>query len=217
MAGLGAAVLLSRRPRTWRSRGTEWILAAFLASGTGMMTWDVTHPYLTPLDRDARDFARQFWAEVSSGAEVICARTDLHLPLDPLVWQGDRSAVYLCQQAICSPRHRERIPQTLDTVSAKHPLRIVVFGETRGDAAIVARWIREQACRYVLRSRRQHVLHEGLRRGKALQEDRYVVYELIPRIQHDDVQSSILSPQIPRTPSDPFSLPLLTECFRFAF
>jgi hypothetical protein len=145
-----------------------------------MMAWDATLPYLTPLDRDGRDFARRFWAEESSGAEVVCARTDLHLPLDPLVWQGDRAAVYLCHQAIYLPRHRDRTPPRLDCVRPEHPLRVVVFGETRGDAAIVARWIREQAGRYALKSRRHRLLNEGRRRGKALEEDRYVVYELIP-------------------------------------
>ncbi len=145
-----------------------------------MVAWDVTHPYLTRLDQDGRDFARRFWAEESSGAELVCARTDLHLPLDALVWQGDRAAVYLCHQAIYSPRHRAKDSLRLDRVSDAHPLRIVVFGETRGDALVVSRWIQANADRFLLRSRRVRVLNEGLRRGKASAEDRYVVYELGP-------------------------------------
>jgi hypothetical protein len=183
MAGLGAAVLLARLPRpAWRERAPSWVLCGLAAVGVGMMIWDGTHPYMERLDRDGRDFARRFWAEESAGAEVVCARTDLHLPLDPLVWQGDRAAVYLCHQAIYSPRHRAQGSPRLDRVSAAHPLRIVVFGETRGDADVVARWIREKAGRFKLRSRRQRVLNEGLRRGKALAEDRYVVYELGPAL-----------------------------------
>lgn len=181
LAGLGAAVLLARLPRSgWRRRAPAWVLSGLMAVGIGMMIWDATHPYLTPLDRDGRDFARRFWAEESSGAEVVCARTDLHLPIDTLVWQGDRAAVYLCHQAMYSPRHHAKEPPRLDRVSRSHPLRVVVFGETRGDARVVARWIRENAGRYALRERRDRVLNEGLRRGKTLAEDRYVVYELVP-------------------------------------
>jgi hypothetical protein len=181
MAGLGAAVLLARLPRAeWRAWAPVWLFYGLAAIGIGIMSWDAAHPYMSRLDRDGRDFARRFWAEESAGAELVCARTDLHLPLDPLVWQGDRAAVYLCYQAIDSPRHRAKAPPRFDRVSESHPLRIVVFGETRGDAAVVARWMSEKAGRYALRSRREHILNEGLRRGKALEEDRYVVYELVP-------------------------------------
>ena len=182
MAGLGTAAVLGRLPRPpWRDRATLCVLSTLAAVGVGMMAWDATHPYLTRLDRDARDFARRFWALESTHAELVCARTDLHLPLDPIVWQGDRAAVYLCHQAIYSPRHRAGAPPRLESVSESHPLRIVVFGETRGDTEVVARWIEEHGRHYAPRARREHVLNEGLRRGKALEEDRYVVYELTPR------------------------------------
>ncbi len=119
MAGLGAAVLMARLPGPRRlAAAPTWVFGGLAAIGLGMMAWDATHPYMTPLDRDGRDFARRFWAEESSDAELVCARTDLHLPLDPLVWQGDRAAVYLCHQAIDSPRHRAKAPPRLDRVSA---------------------------------------------------------------------------------------------------
>ena len=71
MAGLGAAVLLARLPRPgWRERAPVWVFCGLAAVGLGMMAWDATHPYMTPLDRDGRDFARRFWAEESSGAEA---------------------------------------------------------------------------------------------------------------------------------------------------
>ena len=74
MAGLGAAVLLARLPRPrWRERAPVWLFAGLGAIGLGMMAWDATYPYLTQLDRDGRDFARRFWAEESSGAELVCA------------------------------------------------------------------------------------------------------------------------------------------------
>ena len=74
MAGLGAAVLLSRVPRPgWRSRLPPLIMRGLLAIGLAMIAWDVTHPYKLPLDRSARDFARRFWVEESRGAELLCA------------------------------------------------------------------------------------------------------------------------------------------------
>jgi hypothetical protein len=181
MAGLGTAVVLARLPRrTWRERSPRMVLFGLLAIGLGMMAWDVAHPYKILLDLESRDFARRFWAEESSAAELVCARTDLHLPLDSLYWQGDRAATYLCHQAMFSDRHRARVPARLDRVSVTHPLRLLVFGETPRDFAKVSGWIEANAETYELRARREHVLNKGHRRGKASSEDRYVVYELVP-------------------------------------
>ena len=186
MAGLGAAVLLARLPRpTWRERSPRLVLCGLLAIGLGMLVWDVTHPYRTPLDRSSRDFARRFWAEESSGAEILCARTDLRLSLDPMPWQGERAALYLCHQAIYSSRHHANVPPRLDRVSEAHPLRVVVFGEVPGDRPALSRWIGENADRYELRARRERILKRGPARGKAPNDDRYVLYEFIPRRVHE--------------------------------
>jgi hypothetical protein len=182
MAGLGAAVLLARLPRPgWRERACRWVLRGLLAIGLGMIGWDATHPYKTPFDRSSRDLARRLWAEESSGAELLCARADLRLPLDPLGWQGERAAVYLCHQAIYSGRHRDKAPPRLERVSAAHPLRVVVFGEVPSDAAAMSRWMGANADRYELRARRLRVLRRGLVRCKASDEDRYALYEFVPR------------------------------------
>jgi hypothetical protein len=182
MAGLGAAVLLARLPRPgWRERSPRLVLCGLLAIGLGMMGWDATHPYKIPSDQSSRDYARRFWAEESSGAELLCARTDLRLPLDPLGWQGERASLYLCHQAIYSDRHRAKAPPRLDRVSQVHPLRVVVFGEVPRDVPALSRWMGENADRYELRSRRERVLKRGLFRGKASNDDRYVVYEFVPR------------------------------------
>ena len=182
MAGLGAAVLLSRLPRpSWRERAPRLVLGTLTVIGLGMMGWDATHPYKLPFDQTSRDFARQFWAEESAGAEVVCARTDLGLPLDPLGWQGDRAAMYLCHQAIYSDRHRSKSAAHLDQVRGDHPLRLVVFGEIPSDAPAVAGWIDANADRYELKSKRERVKNKGVVRGKASYEDRYVIYDFVPR------------------------------------
>jgi hypothetical protein len=181
MAGLGTAVLLARLPRpAWRDRSSRLVMFGLMSIGLGMIAWDVMHPYKTAMDLASRNFARRFWSEESSDAEMLCARTDLHLSLDPLHWQGDRAATYLCHQAIYSARHRATTPARLERVSAEHPLRLVVFGETPGDARTVSRWIAENGETFQLRSRRERVLNKGLNRGKASSEDRYVVYDLVP-------------------------------------
>ena len=181
MAGQGAAVLLARLRRPgWRERATQWTLWGLASIGPGMLAWDVAYPYYEPGDRVSREFARRFWAEESAGAELVCARTDLHLPLDAMTWQGDRSAVYLCYQAIESARHHAGIAARLDRVALDHPLRVVVFGERPGDAAVLSVWIAANANRYKLRGRRERVLNAGLLRGKARVEERYVVYEFVP-------------------------------------
>ena len=182
MAGLGAAVLLARLPRpTWRERSPRLVMVTLSVIGLGMMSWDATHPYKMPFDQTSRDFARQFWAEESAGAELICARTDLRLPLDPLGWQGDRAAMYLCHQAIYSDRHHANSPPRFDRVADDHPLRLVVFGEIASDLPAVSGWIEANADRYELRSKRERVKNKGIVRGKASYEDRYVIYDFVPR------------------------------------
>ena len=153
MAGLGAAVLLARLPRPgWRERSPRWVLGG--AGGD--------RPRDDGLGRDAPLQAPVLPGEPRPRPAVLgrgvrrrraaLRRTDLRLPLDPLRWQGDRAVMYLCHQAIYSARHRRPGPPQLDRVSETHPLRVVVFNETPGDAAAVSRWIGANADRYELRA-----------------------------------------------------------------
>jgi len=181
LAGLGASVLLARLPRPGgRERATRLVLVAFLIAGFGMMAWDVSHPYKSPDDQISRDFARRFWLEESRGAELACARSDLKLALNPLVWESERAAFYICYRAIEASRRGAQASPRLDRVDDAHPLRVVVFNEVPADAATVARWIEENEGRFDLRSRRERVLNPGRMQNKASVEDRYVIYELIP-------------------------------------
>lgn len=181
MAGLGAGVLLARLPQPlWRERAQRWVLTAMLFIGLGMIAWDVTHPFKAPFFQGSRELARRFWAEESAGAELVCARNDLRLPLNPFRWQGDREVSYLCHQAIYSPRHAAGQPLLLDRVSPSHPLRVVVFNETQSDAKEISRWISANANHYELLAKREHLLDQVLRRGKSVVTDRYVVYEFVP-------------------------------------
>lgn len=194
MAGLGTASLLARLPRPrWREGSPGWILSAMLVAGFGLMVWDLVYPCKDAFFLESRDLARRFWADESAGAELLCARTDLGLPLDPLRWQADRAVMYLCHQAIYSPRHAAHDLPRYDRVSESHPLRIVVFNETQAEAAAVSRWLETTARGYRLQTRREHALNAVFRRGKRAATDRYVVYELLPRAAN--VMSAGLPPR----------------------
>ncbi len=176
MAGLGAAALLSRVPGPRASRLA--MLALFL-SGIGMVGWDVSHPYKSEFDGPSRDFARQLWADPD--AELACGRTDFRVDLDPKGWRNDRSALYLCHQAIYSPRHRGHKPVAIDRVGPGRPLRCVVFQEKPSDMPGVNRWLRSMDDGFVLRSRTETVVNEGASDQGGHFEDRYVIYEFVPK------------------------------------
>jgi hypothetical protein len=182
LAGLGAGLLIDKIPQiARRERVLRSLLSGMVLVGLGMLAWDIGHPYKTQLDQSSREFARRFWTEQAVDAELVCAKTDLRLPLNRLVWQGDRAAVYLCHQEIYSRRHLDCLPPRLEGLSASHPLRVVVFGEVPSDRSVITHWINENHKWLQLRSRFECVLNKGLFRGKAAIEERYVVYELIPR------------------------------------
>jgi len=175
MAGLGGAVLLARvMPR----RGVGLITILLMVIGVGSLAWDVTHPYKTAPDRESRDFARRFWAEQSEGAEVACARRDLGVPLDPLNWRSDRSALYICHREIYGPGRRK---PRFDQIRDNHPLRVVVFGDWRSDRPAIASWLAAMQTRYELRARSERVANQGMTDRAHYYEDFYVVYEFGPR------------------------------------
>ena len=157
------------------------VMSTIIIAGIGLMAWDVVHPYKLYPDRTSRDFARQFWKEESAGAELICAKTDLRLPLDTVTWQGNRAASYLCYQKIYCDRLRAKKLPRYDLISESRPLRLVVFHETPGDRSIVSEWIAKHGDRFELCGRRERSVNDGVVLGSLKFEDRYVVYELAPR------------------------------------
>ena len=182
LAGLGAAVLAARWPRREsRSLVAAAPIAILAAIGPGLLAWDVTHPYKSIHDRESRDFARLFWDEESRGAELACGRADLALDRDPVAWRNDRSALYLCHRDLFSARHRRGEPLRLDRVGADRPLRVVVFGEREGDRPKIASWLATMDRDFVLRARRERVVNRGLIDREGTYEDRYAIYEFVPR------------------------------------
>lgn len=182
MAGLGGAAILARIPQAaWRDRVIVGVFSSLLAIGAGMMAWDIAFPYKTWFFQSSRSLARHVWTTESKNAELVCARVDLRLPLNAFRWQQDREVSYLCHRAIYGPRTLSDVRPRYELITATHPLRVVMFNETRCDARMMATWLESHSSEYMLRDRREYKLDQAFRRGKSSVTDRYVIYEMIPR------------------------------------
>lgn len=149
-AGVGATLESIRRPRLRRSLIVAG-LAGLVACAVVPQMHSWARPYRMPHDREARDFARTFWPELSRDAVVACAHLDFGLER-PGTWQGQR-AWYLCNQAVWSPSRRAGGPK-LDEVSDDRPLRCVLFNEDPARPPIAA-WLARMQSDYRLRSVRE--------------------------------------------------------------
>ncbi|MDG3003501.1 glycosyltransferase family 39 protein [Paludisphaera mucosa] len=149
-AGVGSLLETVRRSRLREAliyAGVVGLVACALAPQ--IMSW--RRPYRMLHDREARDFARSFWPEVSRGSVVACAHLDFGLGR-PGAWEG-RRAWYLCNQAVASPRRRASGGPRLDEVSSDRPLRCVVFDEEPSDPEVIA-WLARMRRDFQLRSTR---------------------------------------------------------------
>jgi hypothetical protein len=178
LAGLGAARLLFRLSRPRLLRMGLWGLVII---GVAPTVQAFLHPYKMKEDRDARNFARWFWPAKAKDAELACLKRDLGVVFTPRHWELDRSAVYLSNQFIYSPRHRRRQPLDWSKVSASHPLRVVMYNEEPRHTPRFERWLGQMDRTLQGRGVSRFVpVEKQLIKGQMF-EDRYVVYEFIPR------------------------------------
>ena len=164
--------------------------------GTCRLANDLGHPYRTPWDRTAREFARWFWDEMSADAEVVCVRSDLGIPFRSGPWAYDGADQYLCYQRIYSRRHRERRPPKWEAISATHPLRCVLLSRLPEDVPGFQRWIEENRERYTLREVHSYPATRGSIAEPALD---YVVCEFVPTTALVDGRLSQANPDAPGT------------------
>ncbi len=178
LAAAGAAWLCARvRPvqlARWISPGLAIIL---VATGLCRLADDLGHPYRTPWDRTARDFARWFWTELAADAELVCVRSDLGIPFQPNAWAYDGADQYHCYQRIYSPRHQQERPPHWDRISATRPLRCVLLNRTPDKVPGFLDWIAAQRDRYTLRDVRTYPATHGTSVEPA---QIYVVCEFVP-------------------------------------
>ena len=105
MAGLGLSTLLGWLPRPAGRAAAIRVAALTLAAvGIVSMADDFRHPYRAIYDQQAREFARRFWPEQARGAEVACLQWDFGISMRNA--PPARTAIYLCNQQIYSPRQR---------------------------------------------------------------------------------------------------------------
>lgn len=182
LAGIGAADLLSRaRTQSRRDRRIALVLSALVIIGVVPTVRTIVQPYKMKEDQVARDFARSFWPRVERNAVTVCAHTDLGATFEPRHWQLDRTAVYLCNRRIYSPRVARAGRADLAAVSDVRPLRCVLYNEEPVGTPAFDAWYTDMTRRYDLRGvKRYEPVPKQVIHGKEF-EDRYVVYEFAPR------------------------------------
>ncbi len=178
LAAAGVEWMSARRRGSLRGRVIIPALAlAAAAWGVGRMGNDLAHPYRTPWDRTAREFARWFWDELSVESELVCVRSDLGIPFRPGEWAYDGADQYLCYQRIYSARHRKKQPPRWDAISPARPLRCVLLNRMPEDVPAFLEWIKSHRARYTLRDVRTYRATRGSAVEPALT---YVVCEFVP-------------------------------------
>jgi Dolichyl-phosphate-mannose-protein mannosyltransferase len=172
------------------SSGLEWVRArmgsdrplrlaclGLLVVGVCPLVEGFRHPYRAYQAEAARNFAREFWPEVSRGAEVADLRWDYPVA----EWDSIRLgiAVSLCNEAIYSPSRRSGGPRW-DAVSTARPLRCVLGVEDNPEGPRVAGWLREMAEHYRLTARR--IIPVDISEpGRPPGLERYEVFEFVPK------------------------------------
>ncbi|MGP0064243.1 MAG: glycosyltransferase family 39 protein [Isosphaeraceae bacterium] len=152
MAGLGLSSLLLWFFRPTRRTGAIRVAAVTLAvAGIISLADDFRHPYRAIYDDQAREFARRFWPEQSRDAEVACLQWDFGIATRH---EGlARTAIYLCNQQIYSPRQRRGGGPRWDLVTPERPLRCVAFDDAIIKSPAATAWLESIEVRYALRKR----------------------------------------------------------------
>ncbi|GAC1451556.1 MAG: hypothetical protein NVSMB9_36540 [Isosphaeraceae bacterium] len=181
VSGLGLDTLIGRLP-TWKARrhAFTFCLLIYLALAAGELVFTLVHPYRHAQDQQARAFASWFWEEQSRDAEVVCARTDLGLTLDPRHWDKPWTDYYLCYQRIYLPRRRQNQPARIDALSDQHPLRCVFFNENLGASPDFREWMEGMQRSFTHRGTREYTVQRR-DHGVVILVNQYLVFEFVPK------------------------------------
>ncbi|WP_161602136.1 DUF6541 family protein [Tautonia marina] len=181
LAGQGLSSLLRRiQNPVRRQRSVRIALVAHAALAVVFVIVTVVHPYKLRRDLQAREFASWFWENMDHEAEVVCARDDLGIIIDPRHWNGAWSDYYLCYREIYSERHREDRPVKFERITKENPLKCVFFYERPDGAPVFEDWMKEMKQSFVLRDVEEYKVR-GWDPGAPDFETNYYVYEFIPR------------------------------------
>ena len=152
-------------------------MIVLVGAGLCRLAGDLGHPYRTPWDRTAREFARWFWTELAADAELVCVRSDLGIPFRPKPWAYDGADHYLCYQRIYSRRHQQENLPHWDAISATRPLRCVLLNRLPDKVPAFLDWVVAHRDRYALREVRTYPATRGTNVEPA---QTYVVCEFVP-------------------------------------
>jgi hypothetical protein len=182
LAGVGASTIVARfRRPEHRQRTLSGLLVAMAALGVLRMGIELAAPYPSATDDRARDFARWFWIEMGSNAEVADFKTDLGKVFSPRHWKGDMTDMYLSQMKIYSPRHHRGEPLRLDAVSESRPLRCILFNEIPREVPGFDGWLREMLTRYDLRKIDRYPVSAVNPKRLVYWDNVYFVFEFVPK------------------------------------
>ena len=167
MAGLGLSVLLGWLPRP-AGRAKAVRVAAFTLAAVGIVSMadEFRHPYRAIYDHQAREFARQFWPEQARDAELACLQWDFGISMRHEAVA--RTAIYLCNQQIYSPRQGRGGGPRWTLVTPGRPLRCVAFDESLLKSPATSVWLASMQTRYDLRKARRSRRPDDRPRHEAL-------------------------------------------------
>jgi hypothetical protein len=173
--GAAAALDLISSPRVRRGVFRAGLIG-LVACGIVPQVVSFLHPYRMLYDHQQRQFARTFWAQEATGAELACAHLDYGLD-QAGSWQGHR-AWYLCNQMIYSPARRARKSSIGNAISAVHPLRCVLFDASDASPAVRDWLTRMQRS---LRLRDTKTIHPLVTVGEGIPAtEHWSVFEFVP-------------------------------------
>ena len=157
MTGLGLSTLMERFIRRSRRNAAMNVAAVGLAAaGIIALADDFRHPYRAIYDYQAREFARRFWPEQSQNAEVACLQWDFGISTRH---EGlARTAIYLCNQQIYSPRQHRGGGPRWSLVTPERPIRCVAFDDAIIKSPAAIAWLESFEARYSLHKQEDRVI-----------------------------------------------------------
>jgi hypothetical protein len=181
--GIGLAVLIARLAcDRARQRAARLAVTVLAACGLIVLLSTAVWPYKSLADRDSRNFARWFWSARSREAELVCVKSDLGTGFNRRNWSLFRSALYLCNQKIYSPRHRQGAPFDAAAVTSDHPLRCVLYNEWPEKDPACSAWVEQLRQQFDVVSSETFVVNDQTVHDDGTDiGDRYTVIEFVPR------------------------------------
>lgn len=177
LAGVGLAAVLDKLPRPGARRlATAVAFLALLGVGLGLGYITAANRYRATYEDQARAWARTFWPEIRKDAEVACFYRDRGILARGPV---GLTATYACNQAIYLPDGAGYSPDW-DKIRGDHPLRFVLYDETRPDHPRVVREVDALSERFELRRLDEITIPFDCTFG-GRKTERVWVYEFVPR------------------------------------